>query len=145
MIVGVLHPGEMGASCAAQLRSTGVEVIWAGDGRSPATVRRAEAADLRDVGSIAAVVDGEVGRALIPHGTLRAESRHQASGCAGQGCVENQHAGDGGVGIAGGHGVGGLGAQYKLGSWAVRAEYERFNAAGENPSLLSVGITWTFF
>ena len=41
--------------------------------------------------------------------------------------------------------AGGLGAQYKLGSWAVRAEYERFNAAGENPSLLSAGITWSFF
>jgi hypothetical protein len=27
----------------------------------------------------------------------------------------------------------------------VRAEYERFNAAGENPSLLSAGITWSFF
>jgi hypothetical protein len=42
-------------------------------------------------------------------------------------------------------GAGGVGAQYKLGSWAVRAEYERFNAAGGNPSLLSAGITWTFF
>jgi hypothetical protein len=42
-------------------------------------------------------------------------------------------------------GAGGVGAQYKFGSWAVRAEYERFNAAGENPSLLSAGITWTFF
>jgi hypothetical protein len=41
-------------------------------------------------------------------------------------------------------GAGGIGAQYKLGSWAVRAEYERFNAAGGNPSLLSAGITWTF-
>jgi opacity protein-like surface antigen len=34
-------------------------------------------------------------------------------------------------------GAGGVGAQYKFGSWAVRAEYERFNAAGGNPSLLS--------
>lgn len=42
-------------------------------------------------------------------------------------------------------GAGGVGAQYKIGSWAVRAEYERFNAAGGNPSLLSAGITWTFF
>jgi Outer membrane protein beta-barrel domain len=42
-------------------------------------------------------------------------------------------------------GAGGIGAQYKFGSWAVRAEYERFNAAGGNPSLLSAGITWTFF
>jgi hypothetical protein len=41
-------------------------------------------------------------------------------------------------------GAGGVGAQYRFGSWAVRAEYERFNAAGANPSLLSVGIAWTF-
>jgi len=42
-------------------------------------------------------------------------------------------------------GAGGVGAQYRFGSWAVRAEYERFNAAGGNPSLLSAGITSTFF
>src|ERR1700722_1402347 len=42
-------------------------------------------------------------------------------------------------------GAGGLGAQYKFGSWAVRAEYERFKAAGENPSLFSAGVTWSFF
>jgi hypothetical protein len=42
-------------------------------------------------------------------------------------------------------GAGGVGAQYKFGSCAVRAEYERFNAAGGNPGLLSVGVTWTFF
>lgn len=41
-------------------------------------------------------------------------------------------------------GAGGVGAQYRFGSWAVRAEYERFNAAGANPSLLSAGITWSF-
>jgi hypothetical protein len=41
-------------------------------------------------------------------------------------------------------GAGGIGAQYKFGSWSVRAEYERFNAAGGNPSLLSAGITWSF-
>jgi opacity protein-like surface antigen len=38
----------------------------------------------------------------------------------------------------------GAGVQHKFGSWAVRAEYERFNAAGGNPSLLSAGLTWTF-
>ena len=38
----------------------------------------------------------------------------------------------------------GAGAQYKLGAFAVRAEYERFNAAGGNPSLISLGFTWTF-
>lgn len=40
--------------------------------------------------------------------------------------------------------VGG-GVQYSIGSWALRAEYERFEAAGGSPSLLSAGVTWTFF
>jgi opacity protein-like surface antigen len=39
----------------------------------------------------------------------------------------------------------GAGAQFKVGSVALRAEYERFSAAGGHPSLLSVGATWTFF
>ena len=38
----------------------------------------------------------------------------------------------------------GAGVQFKLGAWAVRAEYERFDAAGGTPSLLSLGLTWTF-
>ena len=38
----------------------------------------------------------------------------------------------------------GIGAQVKFGSWAVRAEYERFSAAGGYPSLASIGVTWTF-
>lgn len=41
-------------------------------------------------------------------------------------------------------GAGGAGAQYKLGSWALRMEYERFNAAGGNPSMMSAGISWQF-
>lgn len=41
-------------------------------------------------------------------------------------------------------GAAGVGAQYKFGSVAVRAEYERFSAAGEHPSLLGVGISWSF-
>jgi opacity protein-like surface antigen len=39
--------------------------------------------------------------------------------------------------------VGG-GVQYTIGSLGVRAEYERFEAAGGSPSLLSAGVTWTF-
>jgi opacity protein-like surface antigen len=42
-------------------------------------------------------------------------------------------------------GAGGIGIQYRFGSWAVRGEYERFNAAGGNPNVLSAGVTWTFF
>jgi opacity protein-like surface antigen len=38
----------------------------------------------------------------------------------------------------------GAGAQLKLGAWALRAEYERFNVAGGNPGLASLATTWTF-
>jgi len=38
----------------------------------------------------------------------------------------------------------GVGAQYSIGSLGVRAEYERFNASGGNPSLLSAGVVWKF-
>jgi hypothetical protein len=40
--------------------------------------------------------------------------------------------------------AGGVGAGFKFGAWSVRAEYLRFNAAGENPSLVTLGATWTF-
>jgi opacity protein-like surface antigen len=38
----------------------------------------------------------------------------------------------------------GAGVQFRFDAWAVRAEYERFNAAGEIPHLLSFGLTWSF-
>ena len=38
----------------------------------------------------------------------------------------------------------GAGAQFKFGLGAVRAEYEHFDAAGGNPSLVSLGFSWTF-
>jgi 3-hydroxyisobutyrate dehydrogenase-like beta-hydroxyacid dehydrogenase len=50
--VGVLHPGEMGASVAAAARRGGAEVVWASQGRSTATHARAVADDLRDVGTL---------------------------------------------------------------------------------------------
>lgn len=39
----------------------------------------------------------------------------------------------------------GAGVQWKLGPWAVRGEYERFDAAGANPSLLSIGMIYWIF
>lgn len=38
----------------------------------------------------------------------------------------------------------GGGLQWTLGRWAVRGEYERFNAGGGHPSLITVGVDWTF-
>jgi opacity protein-like surface antigen len=42
------------------------------------------------------------------------------------------------------HFAAGAGAQYKLGAFALRAEYEYFDAGGANSGLVSLGITWTF-
>lgn len=38
----------------------------------------------------------------------------------------------------------GAGVQFKIGRWAVRAEYERFNLAGETPHLATLGLIWSF-
>ena len=54
MIVGLLHPGEMGSAVGGAAAANGHEVLWASEGRSEATRARAEA--LRDVGSVAALV-----------------------------------------------------------------------------------------
>ena len=56
-VVGVLHPGEMGAAVAGALRESGETVLWASAGRSAATAGRARSAGLEDAGEIA-----EVGR-----------------------------------------------------------------------------------
>ena len=56
MRVGLLHPGEMGASVGAAARSAGAEVLWASEGRSRGTCERAERADFRDVGDLRALL-----------------------------------------------------------------------------------------
>ncbi|MFZ0342039.1 MAG: DUF1932 domain-containing protein [Gaiellaceae bacterium] len=51
-VVGVLHPGEMGAAVAGALSRRGETVLWASAGRSSATAERARAAGLEDAGEI---------------------------------------------------------------------------------------------
>jgi len=53
VIVGLLHPGEMGSAIGNALVDTGNDVIWASEGRSAASKERA--ARFRDVGSVEAV------------------------------------------------------------------------------------------
>jgi 3-hydroxyisobutyrate dehydrogenase-like beta-hydroxyacid dehydrogenase len=48
-VIGLLHPGEMGAAVAGCLAARGFEVGWVPDGRSPATAGRAAAAGLTAV------------------------------------------------------------------------------------------------
>jgi len=51
-VVGLIHPGEMGAAVGAVLRQRGIDVLWASSGRSDATAARATTAGLEDVGSV---------------------------------------------------------------------------------------------
>lgn len=46
MVVGLLHPGEMGAAVGRCLADGGHQVLWTPEGRSAATARRAETAGL---------------------------------------------------------------------------------------------------
>jgi 3-hydroxyisobutyrate dehydrogenase-like beta-hydroxyacid dehydrogenase len=55
MVVGLLHPGEMGGALGGVLTARGVTVVWASEGRSTATSERARVARLEDVGSIVEV------------------------------------------------------------------------------------------
>jgi 3-hydroxyisobutyrate dehydrogenase-like beta-hydroxyacid dehydrogenase len=70
VIVGLLHPGEMGAAVGLVLQSNGHQVLWASDGRSAATRARAES--FRDTGTLAGLV-GEAELILSicpPHAAL---------------------------------------------------------------------------
>jgi len=52
-VIGLLHPGEMGAAIGEALRRRGETVLWASSGRSDATIERASQAGLEDVGEFA--------------------------------------------------------------------------------------------
>ncbi|MBF6314037.1 phosphogluconate dehydrogenase [Nocardia sp. FDAARGOS_372] len=49
MIVGLLHPGRMGAAIGARLTTAGHTVLWCPTGRSPASAERARTAALAPV------------------------------------------------------------------------------------------------
>jgi len=57
-VVALLHPGAMGSRTGGELVAAGHEVRWLTDGRSPATVVRAEREGLRPTAEVAALVDG---------------------------------------------------------------------------------------
>jgi 3-hydroxyisobutyrate dehydrogenase-like beta-hydroxyacid dehydrogenase len=69
-VVGILHPGEMGASVGAALVERGAPVVWASAGRSAATVERAAAAGIADVADISSLTAraGLVVSICPPHG-----------------------------------------------------------------------------
>ena len=65
MIVGLIHPGAMGAAIGVVLGGCGHEVLWASEGRSGATRDRARS--FRDVGTVAALAgESEVLLSVCP-------------------------------------------------------------------------------
>jgi 3-hydroxyisobutyrate dehydrogenase-like beta-hydroxyacid dehydrogenase len=56
-VIGLLHPGEMGAAVGQCLTGAGYEVLWASEGRGPQTAARARAARLADVGTPAEMAE----------------------------------------------------------------------------------------
>lgn len=80
-VLGILHPGSMGAAVAAQARLHGTEVLWCPSGRSSASKERAErygftaVSSLREIAKRADVILSicppahaeEVARAVAPH------------------------------------------------------------------------------
>ena len=71
-VIGVLHPGEMGAAVAKLLADRGHEVVYASAGRSEATVGRAKEAGLVDAGTVAEVIarSSVVLSICPPHGAV---------------------------------------------------------------------------
>jgi len=56
-VIGVLHPGEMGAAVGSCLTGVAAEVLWASEGRGPETAARARAAGLTDAGTAAEIAE----------------------------------------------------------------------------------------
>ncbi|MEU3323219.1 DUF1932 domain-containing protein [Streptomyces sp. NPDC006785] len=56
-VLGILHPGSMGAAVAAQARRSGAEVLWCTDGRSTESARRAERYGLSGVAELSELAD----------------------------------------------------------------------------------------
>ncbi|MGW1295074.1 DUF1932 domain-containing protein [Streptomyces sp. NPDC002533] len=56
-VLGILHPGSMGAAVAAQARRSGAEVLWCTDGRSTESTRRAKRYGLSGVAELSELAD----------------------------------------------------------------------------------------
>jgi Domain of unknown function (DUF1932) len=83
VIVGLLHPGEMGSAVGLVLQANGHEVLWASEGRSAAT--RARAGSFRDAGTVAALA-GEAELILSvcpPHAALEVARATERAGFEG--------------------------------------------------------------
>jgi 3-hydroxyisobutyrate dehydrogenase-like beta-hydroxyacid dehydrogenase len=85
MLIGLVHPGEMGASVGGAAVAAGHEVRWASAGRSPESAARAATAGLLDAGTLAALVSGVgvVVSIVPPHAAVGQAEAVLAAGFAG--------------------------------------------------------------
>ncbi|MFC5267461.1 NAD(P)-binding domain-containing protein [Kribbella qitaiheensis] len=84
MRIAVFHPGAMGSQLAAQLVAAGHEVHWVPEGRSTASVERAEAAGLIGTPFAEAVESAEVVLcSCAPQGAVDVAKQVGAAGFAG--------------------------------------------------------------
>jgi len=69
-VVAIVHPGAMGAALGSVLTAVSDRpVLWAGEGRTPDSTRRAAAAGLRDVGTLSALcAQAEIVVSVCPPG-----------------------------------------------------------------------------
>jgi 3-hydroxyisobutyrate dehydrogenase-like beta-hydroxyacid dehydrogenase len=56
VVIGLLHPGDMGSTVGAAAKAGGTRVLWMSEGRSPATRKRAESGGLEDAGTLGQLV-----------------------------------------------------------------------------------------
>ncbi len=57
LVVGLIHPGEMGVTVGAAATAGGARVLWASEGRSETTRARVSRTSLEDAGTLAALVE----------------------------------------------------------------------------------------
>jgi 3-hydroxyisobutyrate dehydrogenase-like beta-hydroxyacid dehydrogenase len=81
--VGLLHPGEMGAAVGQCLAAGGHEVLWAAEGRSPATRERAQAAGLTASGLADITARSAVMVSVCPPHAALEVARQVAGACFG--------------------------------------------------------------
>jgi 3-hydroxyisobutyrate dehydrogenase-like beta-hydroxyacid dehydrogenase len=84
-LIGLLHPGEMGAAVAACLTGRGYQVLWVPARRGPATQARAAVAGLADAGTITALAAqaGIILSVCPPHAALEVARAVAAAGFTG--------------------------------------------------------------
>jgi 3-hydroxyisobutyrate dehydrogenase-like beta-hydroxyacid dehydrogenase len=83
--IGILHPGEMGAAIGQCLVTSGHEVLWVPQGRSPATTERAGTAGLTEAGDLPELVRRAdvIMSVCPPHGALEIARQVGGSGFGG--------------------------------------------------------------